>query len=700
MSTLELCAQHGYLNRPLKLNGGVVQQATGWNAPETANEAAQAESDLQQVLSDDPPPFAILYRPESAGPNELQLLIGGVRHIYQLADLPLQTSPSTESGESINAPRHRLLALVPFCQVRERGFECHDDGEPILVMTVDRQHTIALGDALTRLPIEPVTLKDAGFDVSDGDYAHLVRRVLTDEIGTGAGSNFVIRRNFQAQIPNYSPRAALALLRGLLSGELGAYWIFLVHTGDRIFVGATPERQVSAQGGEVVMNPISGTYRYPPTGPTVSGALAFLSDRKEAGELCMVVDEELKMMANICDDGGRVVGPHLKEMAHLAHTEYLLYGRSCRDVREVLRGTLIAPTVTGSPVENACRVLARHEHAGRGYYSGVIALIGWNAINQLILDSAILIRTADIDSAGTVRIGVGATLVRDSNPDAEVAETRAKAASLLAAFGTDIGGASSCVPHRVATGRGTSSEGCELTADHEVRAALQRRNVTLARYWFASEHDRRRIPFGVAGKQALVLDAEDTFTAMLAQQLRSLELAVTVRPCVEPIRPEQFDLVIAGPGPGDPRDDHDIRIRALRDIIGRLLRSDVPFLCVCLSHQVLASSLGLRLLRKSRPAQGVQQEINLFGRQERVGFYNTFAAHSKHDLLIRVGLTGPVQVSRDPQNGEIYALRGRGFASTQFHPESLLTQNGIDILGELVGSVLTDRISDVLEQSG
>ena len=42
----------------------------------------------------------------------------------------------------------------------------------------------------------------------------------------------------------------------------------------------------------------------------------------------MVLDEELKMMARICDDGGRVVGPRLKEMARLAHTEYFIEGRS------------------------------------------------------------------------------------------------------------------------------------------------------------------------------------------------------------------------------------------------------------------------------------------------------------------------------------------------------------------------------------
>jgi phenazine biosynthesis protein phzE len=187
---------------------------------------------------------------------------------------------------------------------------------------------------------------------------------------------------------------------------------------------------------------------------------------------------------------------------------------------------------------------------------------------------------------------------------------------------------------------------------------------------------------------------------MLAAQLRSLDLTVTVRPCLDAAGLEQFDLVVAGPGPGDPRDREDPRVAALWRVVGRLLRWEVPFLCVCLSHQVLASVLGLELLRKRTPAQGVQEEIDLFGRQERVGFYNTFVARSEQDLLYRVGLPGPIQVSRDPHTGEVHALRGPGFASTQFHPESLLTQNGVHLLGEFVSSAFTGRSEGLLELSG
>ncbi len=80
----------------------------------------------------------------------------------------------------------------------------------------------------------------------------------------------------------------------------------------------------------------------------------------------MVVDEELKMMSAVCSDGGRITGPHLKEMSRLTHTEYMLRGRSTLDPRDILRETMFAPTVTGSPMQNACTVIARHETAPRG----------------------------------------------------------------------------------------------------------------------------------------------------------------------------------------------------------------------------------------------------------------------------------------------------------------------------------------------
>nr|AKC91615.1 2-amino-2-deoxy-isochorismate synthase PhzE [Streptomyces lomondensis] len=593
----------------------------------------------------------------------MDVLVGDVTLPETLADIPLTDQPTPDSAGT----EHDVLVVAPYRQITERGFTAPDDGAPLIALSVISQDRVSVPELLLRLPDAPTSVTALGFDIDDEQYAETVRRIITDEIGTGEGANFVVKRSFLAEISGYSLRDALVFFRRLLVREQGVYWTFVIHTGDRTFVGATPERHISVSGGTAVMNPISGTYRYPPAGPTLEGVTEFLADRKETDELYMVVDEELKMMAGVCEGGGRVLGPYLKEMARLAHTEYFIEGRTDRDVREILHETLFAPTVTGSPQESAVRIIRKYEPEGRGYYSGLAALIGRDVGGERSLDSAILIRTADIDTHGRVRIGVGATLVRHSDPLSEVAETRAKASGLLSAL-----------ENGRAQRYGTHPDVC---------AALRQRNNGIARFWLDESASRRPAVTGLEGLSALIIDAEDTFTAMIGLQLRSLGLNVTVRHFDDPYAFGDHDLVVMGPGPGDPRAADAPKIRSLRSAIDCLLAEQRPFVAVCLSHQVLSLALGLDLIRRDVPNQGVQLEIDLFGSRERVGFYNTFAARNDEDKQDIAGI-GAVEVSRDPETGEVHALRGPGFASMQFHAESVLTVDGPRILGRTIQEVL------------
>ncbi|MGY4960937.1 anthranilate synthase family protein [Streptomyces sp. 900105245] len=608
---------------------------------------------LHDLLSD-PRPFALLRR-RTPGRDEavVEVLLGPVTSRERLADLP-------DEG----------LALVPFRQIRERGFDVRDDGTPLLVLTPEESYEIPLDEALRTLPGHDVRVEGGGFDVDDERYAGIVGRVLAEEIGRGEGANFVIRRTYRGDIPGFGRADALALFRRLLEGERGAYWTFVVHTGDRTLVGASPEVHVRMSGGTVVMNPISGTYRYPAEGPTPEHLLDFLADGKEIEELSMVVDEELKMMCTVGDRGGVVVGPRLKEMAHLAHTEYELRGRSSLDVREVLRETMFAATVTGSPVQNACRVIERHEVGGRGYYAGALALLGRDSGGAQTLDSPILIRTADIDADGWLRVPVGATLVRGSDPAGEVAETHAKAAGVLAALGVR--------PSRPRAER----ERPRLADDPRVRAALDGRRSALAPFWLRMQEQARELT-----GHALVVDGEDTFTAMLAHVLRSGGLEVTVRRYDEPgLRAEVLaheGPVVLGPGPGDPGDLTDPKMRLLRALAATVVREHRHgVLGVCLGHELIAAELGLEIVRKEVPRQGEQTEIDLFGRPETVGFYNSFTARCDDEAARELAAHG-VEVSR-AGNGEVHALRGPGFAGVQFHPESVLTLNGARVLRGLI----------------
>ncbi|MER5972458.1 anthranilate synthase family protein [Streptomyces sp. NPDC002055] len=617
---------------------------------------------LGRVLAPNPPPFALLHRPTAGDGGQLEVLVGEVSSRPTLGSIPLP-EPSAADGRA----RHDALVLVPYRQIGERGYAGVDDGAPLLTLQVTDQETIPLAEALPRFARTPTRLVDGHFAPDDDTYADTVRKVIANEIGMGEGANFVIKRSYRARIGDYTPGSALSFFRNLLETESGAYWTHVVHTGSRTFVGASPERHVSLSGGTATMNPISGTYRYPASGPELSQVLGFLADRKETDELYMVLDEELKMMARICDTGGTVVGPYLKEMARLAHTEYLIEGRSTRDPREILRETLLAPTVTGSPLESACRVIARYEPEGRGYYSGVAALIGRDGQGARTLDSCILIRTAEIDRAGRVDIGVGATVVRHSDPDSEVAETKAKAAGLLAAL-----------------------EGGRTArfADHpHVRAALAERNASVAGFWLGGLDARTPAVPALAGARVLVIDAEDTFTAMVDHQLRALGLSVTVCRFDEDYVPADHDLVVLGPGPGDPRAAGHPKIARLRAVVDTLLAERRPFLAVCLSHQVLCTRLGFELARREVPNQGAQREIDFFGARETVGFYNTFAAWSSEDKVECEGV-GPVELSRDGESGEVHALRGPHFASVQFHAESVLSRDGVRIFAELLSGLV------------
>ncbi|MEU7580034.1 anthranilate synthase family protein [Streptomyces sp. NPDC041068] len=638
---------------------------------------APGEDDLlDRVLAGRPGAFALLHRPQAAGADVLDVLVGDVSEPATLADIPLPTEdlptedvPTEDlAPEDLAAPgpRHEVLTLIPYRQIGERGFEVPDDGAPLLALTVTAQERVPLATALPRLPQVETELSGVHFDVPDDAYEKTVRAVVDDVIGTGEGANFVIKRSFVADITDYGPDSALSFFRCLLEQEVGAYWTFLVHTGERVLVGASPERHLSLDRGTAVMNPISGTYRYPPGGPTLPGVMDFLADRKEADELYMVVDEELKMMARICEGGCRVTGPYLKEMARLAHTEYFVEGHTTRDVREILRETLFAPTVTGSPLESACRVIKAYEPQGRGYYSGVAALIGRAADGSRALDSAILIRTADIDGLGRVRIGVGATLVRHSDPASEAAETRAKASGLVAALETG------------------STPG--FAGHPRVRAALEQRNDSIAGFWLRDTGPLVPLP-EIEDRTVLVVDAEDTFTSMIGHQLRSMGLEVTVRRFDEEYSFDGYDIVVMGPGPGDPGDTGHPKMARLHADVRELLRRGGPFLAVCLSHQVLSLALGFELNRLPAPNQGLQKEIDLFGVRERVGFYNTFAAYS-HDDKRDVEPVGVVEVSRDTATGEVHALRGPRFMSMQFHAESILTQDGPRIIAAAIRDVL------------
>ncbi|GAA2682829.1 MULTISPECIES: anthranilate synthase family protein [Actinosynnema] len=604
-------------------------------------------------------PFALLHRP-GAGVAEVEVLAGPVRRADRLDELDLD-GPATGGGDGPTG-----LVVVPYRQIAERGFDCPDDGEPLLLMQVRSARRAPVAEVVAALPERVPEVEGLAFDLDDDAYAEVVGRVVRSEIAAGEGSNFVLARSLRGRFRQFDREAALAVFRGLLTGESGAYWTFLVHTGDRYLVGSSPERHVRVRGDELAMNPISGTYRVPEGGVDHEGLLRFLRDPKEVDELYMVVDEELKMMAALCDRDVVVSGPSLTWMSHVAHTGYHLTGRSDRPLAEVLRRTAFAPTVTGSPLENACRAVARHEPGGRGYYSGVVALVGAER-GRRSLDSAILIRMADIAADGAVRLTSGATVVRDSAPASEVAETSAKAAALL----------------RVMTGGRTAPAVAPPSAALE--RVLRARNDGVSAFWRSARAQRVADPL-LLGVPVAVVDAEDDFSAMLAYQLRALGCAVRVVPWRR-ARAADADsgVLLLGPGPGSPTDLRDPRVAALRALASDALERRRPLVAVCLGHQVVCDLLGLPPARLPRPDQGRRRRVRVHGRERWLGFYNSFAARAD-GRPVRAG-DRPVRVEVDP-DGSVLALRAEGLSTAQFHAESFLTDDSPAILRTMLRDAL------------
>jgi phenazine biosynthesis protein phzE len=368
-----------------------------------------------------------------------------------------------------------------------------------------------------------------------------------------------------------------------------------------------------------------------------------------------------------------VLGPFLKPMSRLIHTEYFLAGRTTRDPREVLRDTMYAATVTGSPVRNACRLIEKYEPEGRGYYGAALAIFGRDADGAPVVDSPIVIRTADVGLDGRVTVTAGATLVRDSDPAYEVAETQAKAGGILAAFGL------------AAPAPRPSVDVAELVNDEDVLLSLNARNRRLASFWLTDQSGALPDP-ALAGRRVVVLDGEDDFVNMLRHVLGVAGMTSTVVPhhAYDEAMLAGADLVIVGPGPGDPRDGEDPKIATFRRAVDGLLVGERPFLAVCLGHQVLCDRLGIPLTYKDIVFQGTQDEVTVDGRRERVGFYNTFVGRVGADSVLPDG----VSVDADPASGDVHLVRGPHFRGIQFHAESILTQHGADLIHRLAADLL------------
>ena len=182
----------------------------------------------------------------------------------------------------------------------------------------------------------------------------------------------------------------------------------------------------------------------------------------------------------------------------------------------------------------------------------------------------------------------------------------------------------------------------------------------------------------------LVIDNYDSFTYNLVQYLGELgaDLAVYRNDMVtlDDVRALDPSHVVISPGPGTP-EDGGISL----DLIRTFYRT-VPILGVCLGHQCIGEAFGGRVDRAPRLMHGKTSEIYHRGGDLFAGVPSPFTATRYHSLVVHEPLPDCLEITARTVQGEVMALRHKNTPTigVQFHPESILTPHGKDILGNFL----------------
>ncbi|HEY4716980.1 MAG TPA: aminodeoxychorismate/anthranilate synthase component II [bacterium] len=179
----------------------------------------------------------------------------------------------------------------------------------------------------------------------------------------------------------------------------------------------------------------------------------------------------------------------------------------------------------------------------------------------------------------------------------------------------------------------------------------------------------------------VMIDNYDSFTYNLVQYLGELDEEVRVfrndAITTKELRGMDIRRIIISPGPSVPK-NAGVSLSLIKSFAGR-----VPILGVCLGHQCIGEAFGGRIVKAKRIMHGKTSEINHDGKTIFSNIPNPFVATRYHSLVIeKTSLPDFLEVSAISEDGEIMAVRHRKIPveGVQFHPESILTKYGKDIL--------------------
>jgi anthranilate synthase len=425
---------------------------------------------------------------------------------------------------------------------------------------------------------------------------------------------------------------------------------FLINLGEREYlVGASPEMYVRVDDDRVETCPISGTIaRGRDAIGDAAQIVALLTSAKDESELTMCTDVDRNDKSRICVPGSvRVIGRRQIEMyARLIHTVDHVEGRLRPgfDALDAFLAHAWAVTVTGAPKAWAMQFIEDHEQSARAWYGGAVGLLAFDGH----LNTGLTLRTIRVKD-GEAQVRVGATLLYDSDPDAEEAETRLKAAAFLDAL------------HRP---RGVEAG------------------------------PRAEAPRPGVGTRVLLIDHQDSFVHTLANYLRQTGAEVTTlragfpESLLDELAP---DLVVLSPGPGTPSDFD------LPATVAALVRRRLPTFGVCLGLQGIVEHFGGALGVLDYPMHGKTSRIEVVGGRLFAGLPEAFTAGRYHSLFaIREKLPPELAVTAVSDDGIVMAIEHATLpvAAVQFHPESIMSLDddiGLRLLRNVVAQLASAR---------
>jgi anthranilate synthase len=461
-------------------------------------------------------------------------------------------------------------------------------------------------------------------DHDPGEYAALVERARAAFM---RGDLFeVVPGQLFADLCADPPSVVFHRLRQANPAPYGA----LINLGEGEFlVAASPEMYVRVEGRRIETCPISGTIaRGRDPVEDAERIRELLNSAKDESELTMCTDVDRNDKSRVCEPGTvRVIGRRQIELySRLIHTVDHVEG-VLREEFDALDGFLShawAVTVTGAPKRWAIRFIEEEERSSRRWYGGAIGRVTFDGN----MNTGLTLRTIRMKD-GVAEVRAGATLLYDSDPQAEEAETRLKAAAMFTAI------------------RGTKA----TPATGGARAAEIGK-----------------------GRRVLLIDHEDSFVHTLANYIRTTGAEViTMRPDLarfELRAGSNHDLVVLSPGPGRPSDF------AMAKTLDIAIRRHLPVFGVCLGLQGIVEHFGGSLAVLDPPMHGKPSPVLVRGGRLLRGLPTQFIVGRYHSLHARRSTLPPeLSVTAETEDGVVMAIEHQRLpiAAVQFHPESVMT---------------------------